>query len=187
MRQGRFAALLYMCVRVLKTGIPLTAGATWNCSLCGDARLTMAKLHSVHFISSHLGFVAGKGPRTTRRTLSTRCPLQHAAAQSNLKNTALMRTNTGDNGTVLKTVNQGLNWTLCTTAKTAAHSLDLFGIFMHQPLVVFAVGDPFSLQPLLGTARHALIIDAQCKRRSARASPKNPRRRLHLDSSTRRH
>ena len=145
MRQGRFAALLYMCVRVLKTGIPLTAGATWNCSLCGDARLTMAKLHSVHFISSHLGFVAGKGPRTTRRTLSTRCPLQHAAAQSNLKNTALMRTNTGDNGTVLKTVNQGLNWTLCTTAKTAAHSLDLFGIFMHQPLVVFAVGDPFSL------------------------------------------
>jgi photosystem II stability/assembly factor-like uncharacterized protein len=46
----------------------------------------------------------------------------------------------GNDGAVLKTVNQGLDRTHCTTAKTAAQSLDLYGVFMQMPLVAHAVG-----------------------------------------------
>ena len=75
----------------------------------------MATLRSVHVISSDLGFEAGKGPETRDALSQTRCPLQHAAAQSNMRHTALMRTHTGDNGTALKTASQEFSWTQCTT------------------------------------------------------------------------
>ena len=45
---------------------------------------------------------------------------------------------------MLRTVNGGFNWTLCYSAKEAAGSLNLYGIHMVQPKIVYAVGEAFN-------------------------------------------